>query len=255
MAAMERAASQGRIATPEQHEAFQRDGYLVVDSPGWDLQLLDGIVADLDSLYEKERGPGREENGVLYRRRRIRDAWRVNEKVKSLALDAGALALLEDLYGRKPLPFQTLNFNVGTEQAPHSDTIHFNSIPPGFMAGVWVALEDIDMGNGPLVYYPGSHQLPEWSMQDVGSEDYKEYERFIADSIKSHGLEPEYGIVRKGQAIIWSANLLHGGSEQTDRNRSRHSHVTHYFFADCEYYRPLQSTGEKRHQLHPEWIH
>ena len=33
-------------------------------------------------------------------------------------------------------------------------------MPEGFMCGVWVALEDMDMDNGPLVYYPGSHQLP-----------------------------------------------------------------------------------------------
>ena len=33
-------------------------------------------------------------------------------------------------------------------------------MPEGFMCGVWVALEDMDMENGPLVYYPGSHKLP-----------------------------------------------------------------------------------------------
>ena len=62
----------------------------------------------------------------------------------------------ESFYGREPLPFQTLNFRVGTQQEPHSDAFHFNSDPPGFMCGVWVALEDIDEASGPLVYFPGS---------------------------------------------------------------------------------------------------
>jgi ectoine hydroxylase-related dioxygenase (phytanoyl-CoA dioxygenase family) len=36
------------------------------------------------------------------------------------------------------------------------------------MCGVWVALEDIDMGNGPLIYYPGSHRVPEVTMKELG---------------------------------------------------------------------------------------
>lgn len=47
-------------------------------------------------------------------------------------------------------------------------TIHFNSIPSSYMCGAWVALEDINMDNGPVVYYPGSHKLPEITPKDVG---------------------------------------------------------------------------------------
>src|SRR5215207_9806689 len=80
------------------------------------------------------------------------------------------LGALQELYQRKPLPFQTLNFPVGTEQQPHSDTIHFNSIPAGFMCGVWIALEDMDENNGTLIFYPQSHKLPEATMRDAGYE-------------------------------------------------------------------------------------
>ena len=48
--------------------------------------------------------------------------------------------------------------------------MHFNTEPPGLMCGVWVALEDIDMDCGPLVYYPGSHRLPPVTPEDVGIE-------------------------------------------------------------------------------------
>ena len=101
--------------------------------------------------------------------------------------------MLEELYGREPLPFQTLNFKLGTQQAAHSDALHFNSMPAGFMCGVWVALEDIDMDNGPLVYYPGSHKLPELTMQDIGAEaredEYPKYEQYIRRVIEREGLE------------------------------------------------------------------
>jgi hypothetical protein len=45
-------------------------------------------------------------------------------------------------------------------------------------------------------------------------------------------------LARKGQGLIWAANLLHGGSLQTDPGRTRWSQVTHYYFDDCIYYTP-----------------
>ena len=178
--------------------------------------------------------------------------------MKALARSPSALALLEDLYGRRPLPFQTLNFLRGTQQAPHSDALHFSTIPEGFMCGVWVALEDIDMENGPLVYYPGTHKLPYVRPADFGVEakweNYPSYEHYVADLIERQGLEPEYGTVKKGQAIIWAANLLHGGATQGDRSRTRLSQVTHYFFEGCRYYTPMASEGEDVRWRDPVWV-
>ena len=127
-------------------------------------------------LLEETAAPSADDDlGVFYTSHRIMDAWKISDNVKTIALNPKSSGILRELYGRKPLPFQTLNFPFGTQQAAHSDTIHFNSKPPGYMAGVWVALEDMDMDNGPLVYYPGSQKLPEVTMQDVGVEaDYSE---------------------------------------------------------------------------------
>jgi hypothetical protein len=241
--------------TGEQRERFEQDGYLVLDETGCPPEVIDGILEDLDELYE---GEGRRESGVFYSERRIQDAWRSSADVRALALSTYVQDILAGLYGRKPLPFQTLNFPFGSEQAVHSDTIHFNSDPPGFMCGVWVALEDIDMDNGPLVYYPGSHRLPELTMKDVGAEsryaDYPQYERFVADEIERRGLEPAYGTIRKGQALIWSANLLHGGLPQRDPARTRHSQVTHFFFEGCRYYTPMLSGEGHVESRNPVWI-
>jgi ectoine hydroxylase-related dioxygenase (phytanoyl-CoA dioxygenase family) len=195
------------------------------------------------------------------------------------------LELLAGLYDRKPLPFQTLNFPVGTGQHVHSDAVHFNSRPPGYMCGVWVALEDIDLENGPVEYYPGSHKLPEITIEDVDRAGYvkhsyverfrtalldirhanrpgtryadfvyKSYETFIGDMIKQLGIEPHYATLKKGQALVWAANLLHGGSRQRDKGRTRHSQVTHYFFESCQYYTPRLSKGENIKWRNQEWI-
>ena len=241
--------------TARQRARFERDGFLVLEETGCSRDVLDRVIEDLDGLYE---GDGRKDQGVFYHERRIQDAWRISDNVRALALSAQVRDLLAGLYGREPLPFQTLNFRFGSEQAVHSDTIHFNSHPAGFMCGVWAALEDIDMENGPLVYYPGSHVLPELTMEDVGAEaryeDYPRYERFVADMIERKGLEPAYGTLRKGQALIWSANLLHGGLPQHDPSRTRHSQVTHYFFEGCRYYTPMTSSEGRVEWRDPAWV-
>ncbi len=249
------AAEQAQILGAARMEAFERDGYLVLDSVDGGPLDLDAIVEDLAGLYG---APMRNEGGVIYYRNRIMDAWRINDRVKRLALAPDVLSVLEGLYGRRPLPFQTLNFRTGTQQATHSDAMHFSSDPGGYMCGVWVALEDVDMDNGPLVYYPGSHRLPQVTMQDLGlrseRDDYPEYERHVAEVIEREGLEPRYGVMAKGQAIVWAANLLHGGAPQADRSRSRHSQVTHVFFEGCRYYTPMLSDSERIHWRDPTWI-
>ena len=59
--------------------------------------------------------------------------------------------------------------------------------------------------------------------------------------VEAKGLQPEYFQAKKGQALIWAANLLHGGSRQKDPSLTRWSQVTHYYFEGCSYYSPMES--------------
>jgi ectoine hydroxylase-related dioxygenase (phytanoyl-CoA dioxygenase family) len=244
-------AGEAEVLNAQQIETFAERGVLKLDL-GFSEDLLSSIVEQVQPLYE----PAHQQNSLLATR--VQDAWRQLDSVRQLAVNAKVLAALEQLLERKPLPFQTLNFPVGTSQYPHSDSIHFNTVPAGYMVGVWVALEDIDTENGPLIYYPGSHKLPYYSMQDLGLEpgysQYHAYEQRIQDVIVEHDLQPELGLARQGEAIIWHANLLHGGAARKDVNRSRHSQVTHYFFEGCEYYTPMESHQGKPRRRKPFWI-
>jgi len=243
------------MVSAEQRESWDRDGYLILDDPTLFPDAIDRVVDDVNDLYG---GPHRKEDGIIYYPNRVQDLWRIRDSVRALATAPKALALLEGLYGRRPLPFQTLNFRKGTQQAPHSDALHFSTMPAGFMAGVWVALEDMDMDNGPLVFYPGSHRLPEVTMEELGFKaskaDYSQYEDYVRELIEREGFEPVYGTIGTGQAIVWASNLLHGGSPQADRERSRHSQVTHYFFEGCQYWTPMLSEGENVRWRNPEFI-
>jgi hypothetical protein len=213
---------------------FAEQGYLIFDP---DLENIDDLASDL-----RDNVPYPIKDGKAYNR--VQDYWRHNTSVRKIACHPNILATLQLIYQRPVIPFQTLNFPVGTEQAAHSDTIHFNSIPERWMCGVWVALEDIDHDNGPLFYFPGSHRLPIFNMHDFGlspqdysglEESYPLYERIVADMLDASGFKRVELSLKKGQALLWEANLFHGGGEIHDRDRTRLSQVTHYYFEGCAY--------------------
>ena len=268
----------------EARDRFDRDGFLILDDP-CPTELLDSLRTEFEAMFKDAWNPGPqvEVDGVVYDHNygrtgewhwhRIKNAWKINDNARAVALDRGILDLLEDLFGRGVLPFQTLNFPVGTQQKAHSDSFHFQSDPAGFMCGVWVALEDMDMDNGPLVYYPGSHKLPIPTWPEIEAEmgrvlkkeDYSshdeflmarsaEYEQYCQRLIEREDLKPEYGTIRKGQAVLWAPNLLHGGSPQNDQSRTRHSQVTHYFFEGTRVFTPLHTEGNHNYWYYPEWI-
>lgn len=227
--------------TKELLRNFSRDGYVVID-----LDIDHGII---DKAIDKLEGNYRTE-GRINETRRVLNGWKENEYVKQIATLPQVMDLLQVLYQRRPIPFQTLNFNMGSEQKTHSDSIHFHCIPNGFMCGVWVAFEEVNEFNGPLHYYPGSQKLPYYDMSHVGIrasyykneyEHYGAYEDFVEELLKSTSLERKEVHMKKGQALIWAANLFHGGSPIKDKNSTRYSQVTHYYFDNCFYYRPLHS--------------
>ena len=235
----------GKRLSPREAEwarAYRRDGYLMFED-----SIVDG--ADLACVDEYVRAHYDAAAG------RLQDAWQGCAAVRQIATHPRVLELLTLLYGRAPVPFQTLNFLTGTEQATHSDSIHFSSIPARFMCGVWVALEDVTVAQGPLHYYPGSQALPEYDYYDLGIAEenlfgadawsgpftwqnprtvqkYQRYETLIDGIAKEHGFARHELEIKKGSFLIWSSNLFHGGSRILERGTSRRSQVTHYYFAD-----------------------
>lgn len=225
-------------------------GFCVLDlgEPAF-LENIDTVVHALkplleDQLTQWERG----EVGPP----RLQDGWQKHAAIRMLALEPIILDLLRHLYGRDPFAFQTLNFAVGSEQPYHSDAIHFHSYPLGFMCGVWIALQDVASESGPLLYYPGSHRLPYLSAeslcldpQQVAAEPHPQrfFQDHWHDAVRDGQFAKQTFLPRRGEVLIWHANLLHGGEPVHDRTSRRWSQVIHYFFSDCLYTTPLRSFG------------
>ncbi|WP_027813657.1 phytanoyl-CoA dioxygenase family protein [Burkholderia cenocepacia] len=227
---------------------LNENGFVVIDFPDKDFDRKAELIKNsLRGKYdwEKWHSTGYENGNGM----RIQDAWEFDENVRSIAINQVVIDLISRLYGRKAQPFQSLNFPVGTQQHFHSDAIHFSSIPERFMCGVWVALEDISEDAGPLEYYPGSHKWPIYTNEHIGlnasllegKPTQELYEPMWRSLVEAHGVKKQSFTAKKGQALIWAANLLHGGSKQKSSSKTRWSQVTHYYFENCAYYSPLRS--------------
>jgi ectoine hydroxylase-related dioxygenase (phytanoyl-CoA dioxygenase family) len=161
-----------------------------------------------------------------------------SELLRSIGNNKELTELLSSLLHGQAILFQSINFSKGSEQASHSDSIHMTTYPLGGLLGVWIALEDIDDDNGPLHYYPGSHKLPYYLNADynnegnallIGDKSYTAYEEMMARKIAELGLKKEIFKAKKGDLLVWHANLFHGGEAHTNKNKTRKSMVFHYF--------------------------
>lgn len=227
---------------------YHEDGYLVLDLELTDSfidTLLTGIHSELDKLKTQDNRYHYSDSP------RVFEAWKTNQNVLSLARHPKLLSTLELLYGRKPIPFQTINFLKGSNQPLHQDSIHFYTQPERWMVGTWTALQDMTVDCGPLNIVPGSHKWPHYNFQHLNLpvvqfgnqfDNYAEYEQFLVALLEATHLEKKNWLGKKGQTLIWASNLLHGGAAITNPDSTRYAQATHFYFEGCNhYYTPMFS--------------
>jgi hypothetical protein len=79
-------------------------------------------------------------------------------------------------------------------------------------------------------------------MKNGEKENYRIYEEFIRKLVDANNAQIVPIPLRKGHALIWAANLLHGGMQIVDKNSTRLTQAIHYFYKDCtKYYHPMFS--------------
>ena len=188
--------------------------------------------------------------------KRVFEHWSKSDAIAKLTMHPTIINTLSYLYDEEPFPFSTINFLKGSNQPLHSDTIHFHTVPHLWMVGVWTAFEDVDEKNGSLRIVPGSHKWPVYeyhnlnlphpdSIEDGEAANYRVYEDFLVELIKAKKANEKIVKLKKGQALIWAANMLHGGCNVegvTDFNKTRLTQANHYFFKGCsKHYHPMFS--------------
>ena len=160
------------------------------------------------------------------------------------------------------LAFQGLHFERGSTQAVHQDTAYVVLEKPMHLCASWIALEDVQPGSGELMYYEGSHRLPDWLYSGAYKhynherdkhEEHMAHLKALVDRSEEQGLKLKTFLPKKGDALIWSADLAHGGSQIGDHSLTRRSLVTHYTDASTKpyYFRFLPAERQKTVEVKP----
>jgi phytanoyl-CoA hydroxylase len=192
---------------------------------------VDKVNSEIQDLLAKKHITFKYQNKIMF-------AIHKSPFLNSIGKNEHLKELLDVLIGGDSVLFQSINFINGSEQETHSDSIHMTTFPLGGLLGVWIALEDITPESGALHYYPGSHKLPYYLNGDydnngntlfIGEKDYSEYEKMIGKKLKENNLKKEVFTPKKGDLLVWHANLLHGGEPWTDKTKTRKSMVFHFF--------------------------
>jgi phytanoyl-CoA hydroxylase len=230
---------------------FSDHGYCIIPAALAERQI-DKYLEDLQALTQScdylKVSDGREirtirNSDVLKPGTKILDTISIIESGRELALHETIVKVLMALFGGQPLAFQSLHFEVGSTQALHQDTAYVVVDQPNSLIASWIALEDVQAGSGELMYIPGSHRLDDfvygngtrkyWDPSRDGHEIHNHHLWWLSNlPTDDSGIasERQKFLPRKGDVLLWHADLVHGGNLIEDGSLTRRSLVTHYTF-------------------------
>jgi ectoine hydroxylase len=219
---------------------WSRDGYLILDK-FFDGNTCDAVNTEIEKLQQSGKLSFTYGNKLMF-------ANKKSKLIKSVAEDPELKKILSFILDKDIVAFQTINFIHGSQQRAHSDSIHMTTYPLGYLVAAWIALEDITHENGPLIYYPGSHKLPYLLNNDfnegatflkLGKKDYTDYEDVLEELVERNGYTQKKFLAKKGDVLIWHANLVHGGAPILNKELTRKSMVVHYYATDVIKYHEI----------------
>jgi phytanoyl-CoA hydroxylase len=169
------------------------------------------------------------------RGKRIVEAHGTVPEARAPFLSDQMIEFLHGVLDQTPVLTQTLIFHTGSEQDLHQDTAFVVYDDPMKLVAAWVALEDVQPGSGELTYLVGSHRLPDFPFSSgdknakrVPPEEVKQYLAWLLEEGRRRGFETRTFRSKKGDILLWHADLVHGGAPLKDPTLTRKSLVGHF---------------------------
>jgi hypothetical protein len=255
---IDRADWQDELARREQRRAvsakdaallrdFVRDGFIILPQaapPG----AVDAFQREIESAFRN----GRPE--LLYQSHkdrttrplagpvdrlgsRVVDSYVALPQALDLFTSPALMKFLALIFDAPPLLFQSLSFDQGSQQGLHQDTAYVVVDQPLELAACWIALQDVRAGSGELIYLPGSHRYPDydfgrgkkhWSGEAADQDVHVAWSAWIHEEGRRRGLAQQSFLARKGDILVWHADLAHGGAQVEDASLTRQSLVGHF---------------------------
>ena len=224
--------------TPGRKAQFERDGYLVLRglfSPAEAAAFRDafmranagGPVPGLSAIGEGVASPS--DPLAFYPRMmnpHLQPAREVGALARGFLLDPRLEPVLTALLGEEPLGVQTMFYfkPAGARgQELHQDNFYLR-VKPGTCLAAWLAVDDVDAGNGGMKVVPGSHHeavaCPQQADPAVS---------FTADYVPvPEGMEAVPCDMKAGDVLFFNGSLIHGSTPNTSADRFRCSLIAHY---------------------------
>ena len=233
------------ISTAE-HESFNNDGFLIVDS-----LIEPSIVPDLHRAFS-DLFRGKFETGVRPDEvnwqeatgdpslsRQICNGWKANRDIARIVLDEAIGKAIANLAGWsgvrimidnvvwKPPATKSLGF--------HQDSAYLSWFSPSDLLTCWIALDDTRADGGTIEFVRGSHK---WKLSEPEGEFHapEDYRKPMREAAAREGVDPEivYIEVNAGGGSFHHGWTWHGSGANLSAN-PRRSLVLHAMRSDVEY--------------------
>lgn len=226
-------------------EFFVKHGYVIIKNVVPE-DVIDEIIADTENVYRTPedyvvRCAGKYKDPTTIERLgfgdRIIDLYAISPAARAAIHSPLVSEFLQTIFEQPAIAMQSLSFTYGSQQSIHQDTAYVISKRPLHLAASWLALEDVVPGSGELIYYPGSHKFDHflfngvskgWQKKHHGDAQHISFLKQLHEQAKERGISLERFIAKKGDMLIWHADLAHGGDRSTVPEQTRKSLVTHY---------------------------
>ncbi|BAM03049.1 phytanoyl-CoA dioxygenase family protein [Phycisphaera mikurensis] len=241
--------------TPEQHAAWERDGYVIVRGL-WSRAEIDACRERFDDLAANAPDqpphwePDRNSSDPLKRYPRVMHPHRIDGLSRAMLLDPRVGAILRRLLGEEPIATQSMFYFKppgGRGQALHQDNFYLKVAPQTCVAA-WTAVDAATPENGGLFVCPGTH-----GMEVACPEAADAAESFTTDLVRPPaGVVPVPAVLGPGDVLFFNGSVVHGSKPNTTADRWRRSFICHYAPASAEaigsHYKPCFRFDGREHR-------
>ncbi|MBM3679465.1 MAG: phytanoyl-CoA dioxygenase family protein [Actinobacteria bacterium] len=237
--------------TPEQIDAFDRDGFLVVEEglvPPAALELLrERFLRLFEGVYETgikpdevNWVPGRDPDD---RTRQICNGWRADSVVAAQVLSERTGRLVAQLAGYRGT--RILQDNVlwkppGTKAIGfHQDSSYADYLVPPEMVTCWISLDDLPADAGPIEYVRGSHRWPKsppHRSQFHAPDDWLAPARAASPDGPDAELDLVPVVVKAGGGSFHHGLTWHGSAPNVNATTSRMALVSHLLPVEARFH-------------------
>jgi phytanoyl-CoA hydroxylase len=200
---------------------YERDGVVSLHS-FLSPEELKRVREELDQ-YTRDVAPGLAGSEVTFEAdgKSARNLWRMEQHslfFAELARKPEILEVIRPLLHGEPVNLGVETFSkparIGSGVPPHQDNAYFCQQPPDVLT-VWVAMDAVTEGNGPVYYARGSHKMGLLPHKASGVKGNS-----IGLAEKFEHTNPFIGLLEPGDALIHHCQTVHySGPNRTEHPR------------------------------------